>query len=228
MTELSLTQFDALYAHRHQSGNLKACVTAIADAERVPEPEFEWLWRAARLEHFRAMQGETAGETATARAHFRAGQAYAVRAEALRPQCVESVFWHGVCALEAGRLGGNVAAMAALGPAEKRIELASRLDETFHYAGPLRVLGRITQRKPLLLGGSLDRALAFYNSALQLAPDHSTTLLYQGDCQYWDKQPDAAKRTLHHLLTLPPAAGWQWETARDQEQARKMLAEWFR
>jgi len=227
MSALSIDEFDALYALRCQPKNVAECASEMARQEGRGDFGFEWLWRAARLEHFQAMQAEAGGDAGRARGHYRTGQAFAARAEALQPQAVEGVFWHGVCALEAGRLGGSVAALAALGAAEKRIELASRLDDSFHFAGPLRVLGRITQRKPLFLGGSLDRALAFYHSALQLAPDHSTTLLYQGDCQYWEKQPDAAKRTLRHLLALQPAPGWEWETARDQEQARKLLSEWF-
>ncbi len=38
--------------------------------------------------------------------------------------------------------------------------------------------------KPLLLGGSVDRAIEYYRRALQIAPHNSTTMLYYAEALF--------------------------------------------
>lgn len=63
-----------------------------------------------------------------------------------------------------------------------------RLPTTTHFAGPLRVWGKLMHQKPLLLGGSIDRALDIYRRALQIAPHNSTTLLYYAESLIADQR----------------------------------------
>ena len=218
---MTFAEFDALYAERHLPANVRALETALA-AHLRPD-DYGWNWRAARLDHFRAMQLQD-DNPAAARALFAHGAERAQVAQALQGDRVEGAFWAPTCALEAARLGGKLAAAAILGRAQKQLDRAARLDEAYHYAGPLRVLGRVTHLKPMLLGGSLDRALAFYERALQLAPGHSTTLLYYADALLDDNQPAQARRVLNGLVAAEPSPNWVWESARDRETARHWIA----
>ena len=217
-------EFDLFYARCHEDGALQECVSTIAAVLGSTPAAFDWLWRAAKLEHFQAMQAQEAGELPAAKAHFSSGAALARRAQELSPIQVEGVFWRGVCDLEAARLSGKLAAARTLGPAEKQVDRAARLDEAYHYAGPLRVLGRIAHLKPFLIGGSLDAALAYYNRALQIAPENSTTLLYCAEALIHDRQPAAARKRLHQILEGPALPDWVWETERD----RKFAQEWLK
>lgn len=222
---MTIAQFDELYTNRHQSDTLARCVSEIQTALAESET-FDWQWRAARLEHFRAMQAEATGQSEAARTHFHAGAGHATGAERAEGARVEGAFWRATCELEAARAEGTFAVARILGGAQKRLERACALDETFHYAGPLRVLGRLVQLKPLILGGNLDRALAFYDRALQIAPHHSTTLLYKADALLRDRQPAVARQTLQALLQAP-SRGWVWECERDQNIAREWLVSRF-
>ena len=219
---MTFAEFDALYAERHLPANLRALEAALA-AHLQPD-NYGWNWRAARLDHFRAMQLQTENP-GEARALFSHGAGCAQTAQGLEGDRVEAAFWAPTCALEAARLGGKLATAAILGRAQKQLDRAARLDEAYHYAGPLRVLGRVTHLKPLLLGGSLDRALAFYERALQLAPSHSTTLLYYADALLDDNQPAQARRVLNGLVAAEPSPGWVWESERDRALARRWIEE---
>lgn len=219
---MTTADFDFLYALRHQSEALVECARIL---EQTP-PEFEWAWRRARLEHFRAMQALEAGEPTAARSRFALGAAAANQAQQLDFSRVEGAFWSGVCELEAARLGGKLALMATLTRAQKAIGRAARSDEEFHFAGPLRVLGRITHHKPLVLGGLLDGALAFYERALQIAPRNSTNQLYFADALLADRQPVRAREALRAVLESD-SRDWKWETARDQKVAREWLGSRF-
>jgi predicted Zn-dependent protease len=169
------------------------------------------------------MQLWEAGDKTAAGAQYQQGEALAREAWALESVRVEGNFWRAVCGLEAAHARGAGASLLALGRAEKQMERAAAIDETYHYAGPKRVLGRITQVRPLLLGGSLTRALAFYERALQIAPDNSTTLLYYADALLYHKEPGPARRALKRILAQHPTSDWVWETARDQKTAEEWL-----
>ena len=215
---MNFSEFDALCAMRHQDEALGQCLGATRDPIG-----YDWLWRAARLQHFRAMQLLEAGDRHGALTAYMAGAKWAKLAELERHDEVEGVFWRAVCDLEVAQMQGKLAVGLALPAAEKRLDRACGLDEGYHYAGPVRILGRIYHLRPLVLGGNLDRALSFHHRSLQLYPDNSTNLIYMSDALLSDRQPNEARVHLRHLLGLPLLAGWVWETERDQKLAREWL-----
>lgn len=187
--------------------------------------EFAAFWQRARLRHFQAMQALERDETGEAQSLYAAGfeeGKRAIEADSIR---VEARFWAGVNRLEAARLQGSVAALAALPGALKDIERAEKLDETYHFAGPLRVQGRIMHHKPLLLGGSLDRAMAHFERALQVVPGNSTTLYYYAETLRADQRWKQLRAVLAQIIQAPRDEKWVWEQARDKERARKMVEE---
>lgn len=219
---MQFDEFDALYAKRHQLDNLREAQRLLT--ANLRDDNYNWLWRAARLDHFCAMQAlETSADEA--RALFTQGAERSHAAAQLEGDRVEAAFWAATCGLEAARLGGKLAAAAALGRAQKQLNRAAQIDETYHFAGPLRVLGRVTHLKPLILGGNLDYAIAFFERALQIAPDNSTTLLYYADALIADNQPGKARRALKQIIAAPALENWVWESERDRELARQMTAE---
>ncbi len=183
------------------------------------------LWRAARLQHFLAMQAQEKSDSAAALRHFSAGENAAQAAmNADLADEIGPLFWRAVCRLEVARLRGKVAALRVLAACERDLQRAEVIDETFHFAGALRVQGRITHRKPLILGGDLDRAMAFLKSALKLFPDNSTTQLYLAEVLLADKQRNKARRILHEIIGAPQNTSWRWEQERDKARARSLLA----
>ena len=218
---MTFAEFDALHAQRHEPMRLRELESAL-QTHYNPD-RYGWTWRAARLYHFRAMQAED--DPSQARALFARGAERARVGESLEGDRVEAAFWAATCGLEAARLSGKLAAAAALGRAQKQLNRAAQIDETYHFAGPLRVLGRVTHLKPLIMGGNLDYAVAFFERALQIAPTNSTTLLYYADALIADNQPAKARRTLKKIIEAPPLENWIWESERDRELARQMERE---
>ena len=219
---MDFAEFDALYAQRHQPETLREAERALA--ANLRDDSYGWQWRAARLDHFRAMQAlETSTEEARALFEQAARRGYC--AQSLQIDGVEGAFWSASCALEAARLSGKLAAGLALGRAQKQLNRAAQIDERYHFAGPLRVLGRVTHLKPLVLGGNLDYALAFFERALQISPDNSTTLLYYADALIADNQPGKARRALQQIIAAPALENWVWESERDRDLARQMIDE---
>lgn len=181
------------------------------------------LWRWARMSHFRAMQADEDKRQEEAIRHWEAGAHEAQSAIPLQPHRVEGHFWLGVNALEAARRRGAIAAARAVPKAAQSVERAMNIDEEYHFGGPLRVWARITHLKPLILGGSIDRALDIYRRALQVAPYNSTTLLYYSQCLLADQQKPLARTTLQSIIDAPDDPEWRWEQNRDRRLAQELI-----
>jgi len=219
---MTISEFDAFWEQRHKPEIFERCFEAAQTADN-----FDWQWRLARLAHFAGMQALEEGDNLSALEQFQIGKTVADLALVEKPKRVEASFWLATCELERARLRGPIAVASILNRCQKLLERASAIDETFHFAGPIRVLGRIVQLKPLMLGGSLDRAITFYERALQLFPRHSTTRLYLVDALLNDRQPKRAREEIQELLNNSDAHNWEWETERDQKTARMWLQSRF-
>lgn len=214
---------DELWRRRHQASECAAFDKKIQEA-LAAAPEYPVLWRASRLAHFRAMQSESAGQAGEALRFFEAARAHAQHAQEFNRHDVEGHFWVGVNSLEWSRRKGWMHAASTLRAAEAAIMRAMNQDETYHFAGPVRVAARIMHLKPLLLGGSLDRAIDTYRRALQIAPHNSTTLLYYSEALLADQQKKTAREVLHQIINAPDDADWLWEQVRDRLLAKEHLS----
>lgn len=217
---------DDNWQRRHEPDALQAVKEFFSLAAPDSDAEaYAWRWRRARLLHFLAMQAVVSNQDAPATQLFSESAAEAKQAMAVGKFGVEGQFWFGASALEAARRKGVMVMGAVFGAASKSIEQAMQIDEAYNFAGPVRVWGRIQQFKPLMLGGSLDRAIASYHRALQIAPDNSTSLLYYAEALWADRQPKPARAACEKILSDPDAPEWMWEQARDRPLAAKLLEE---
>jgi len=61
------------------------------------------------------------------------------------------------------------------------LKKAMSIDESYHGAGPLRVLARLDHKAPRILGGNRKRSRAFFDRALAIDPLNSVTLTYAAE-----------------------------------------------
>lgn len=215
---------DALWAQRHTATALADFESALVAALASDSQRTALLWRFARAKHFYAMQADEKNHPSAAARLFSEGATLAERALKTAPRNATTLFWAASCGLEAARARGVLTALRALPTARRRLECAAELDETFHYAGPLRVLGRLAHRTPSWLGGDLNEALVLYERALKHAPGHPTTLLYLAEALLDASRREEARKPLEEIVAAPQFPDWQWEQERDRRQARSLLA----
>lgn len=214
---------DELWKSRHKAENfadLGRLLDSHARETQELDARYELDWRRARCCHFTAMQ--CGADKKGARAHFERGADLAQWTLNDQPHRVEGHFWWAVNFLEAGQRGGRWPAYWALRGAKPHLETAARLDETFHFAGPLRVLGRIAHLAPPRLGGGLAAGQDYFERALAIG-DNSTTRLYFGELLAASGDELGAKAQFEAILEAPEDDDWIWEGARDRVLARAHL-----
>ncbi len=226
MSEMSFfnpVSLDESWQLRHKAAPVEQHESVLHGALPAP-PEYSTLWRLARMAHFKAMQSEQSGYRDETLRWFEIGKEHAQGAVESNRHEVEGHFWLGVNALEWSRRKGRIQTASSFRSAAAHIERAMNQNEEYHFAGPVRVWARITHLKPLILGGSIDRALDIYRRALQIAPHNSTTLIYYVEALLADQQKPLARQILHQIIDAPKDKDWLWEQARDRKIAQAHLA----
>lgn len=210
---------DELYQHRGQPESVRESVMVLSGA-RGGSDRYEVQWRLARALFFLGQQANT---RTSARHLHAAGIGAGERAVALNSERVEGHFWVGVNLALFAESGRSLRALRALRFARTELKRAAGINETYHSAGPLRVLGRLDHKAPKLLGGSLKRARQCFDRALAIAPSNSVTLLYAAELALDAGERDHARLFLQRILESSIDPDWEFEDNRDRELARSML-----
>lgn len=212
---------DELYHRRAEPGAVRESVMVLSGAHGGSD-RYEIQWRLARALFF---LGQQAGSRDSGRQLFAAGIAAGERAVALNDDRVEGHFWVGVNLALFAEANGGIRGLRALRWARLELKKAIRIDERYHAAGPLRVLGRITQKAPRLLGGSLERGRVLLDRALAIAPLNSVTLTYAAELAIENGDLEHASNLLKRIIDSPTDEEWEFEQSRDRKLARFLLKE---
>ena len=210
---------DELYRQRARPGMIRESVMVLSGA-RGGNERYEVQWRLSRAMFFLGQEADSKGARRQLHA---AGINAGERAIALNHERVEGHFWAGVnLALFAESQGGIRGARAMLW-ARSELKLAAKLNEDYHDAGPLRVLGRLEHKAPRLLGGSRNRSRQCFDRALCIAPENSVTRLYAAELAIDEGERDRAETLLKQIIESPVDPEWEFENRRDRKLARALL-----
>ncbi|MEK6289752.1 MAG: TRAP transporter TatT component family protein [Acidobacteriota bacterium] len=181
---------------------------------------YEVQWRLARALFF---LGQQAGSRDSGKQLYSAGIGAGERAIALNPERVEGHFWVGVNLSLFAEVDRGIRGARALRWARAELKRAAAISESYHDAGPLRVLGRLEHKAPRILGGSRKRSRELLERALEIAPSNSVTLTYAAELAIDNGERDRAASFLQQVIEHPIDAEWVFENKRDCDLARSLL-----
>lgn len=210
---------DELYHQRAEPGAVRESVMVLSGALGGTD-RYEVQWRLARALFF---LGQQAGSREPGRQLYAAGISAGERAVALNDARVDGHFWVGVNLALFAQTNGGIRGVRALRWARLELKRAIELDERYHGAGPLRVLGRLHHKAPRILGGNRKRGRELLDRALAIAPSNSVTLIYAAELAIENGERDRASDFLRQLIESPIDAEWEFEDSRDRELARSLL-----
>ena len=215
----AVSRADELYEQRARPEAVRESVMVLSGA-RGGVNLFQVQWRLARAMFFLGQQADSPSEK---RQLYSSAADAGARAIALNPERVEGHFWAGVnLALYAENARAPRGVRAIL-RARSELERAVAISESYHDAGPLRVLARLEHKVPRLLGGNRKKSRAYFDRALAIARN-SVTLLYAAELALDEGEQERAARLLEEIIALPSDPEWQFENSRDREIARSLLA----
>lgn len=212
---------DELYRHRGVVGPVKESLGLLNEASSNP-PAFEIEWRLSRACFFLGQESES---VTAAKTHHLNGIDAGARAVSGSDERVEGHFWLGVNLGLAAALSRSVTALRLVLRARAELKKAVAIDETYHGAGPLRVLARLGHQAPSWLAGGKRESRANYERAIAIAPANTVTRVYFAELLLDLGDATRAREQLELLLALPLDPEWAFEGERDKQLAEGMLNE---
>lgn len=164
-----LAESDRLYFRRDRPGNLEGALDLLDAALQARPDDAEALWRRGRC---LVRRGESHPRKAERLADFRAAEKDLGRAVALSSAGAEAHFWLGVSLGRRGETQGILKSLFLVKPIRRELQATLRLDPG--HGGAHRVLGEILWQLPGFAGGDKKKALAEFEAAVRLNPDHSS------------------------------------------------------
>jgi len=208
---------DALYAKRSEIENVRQSVELL---ESPASTSYQAAWRLGRSLFF---LGQEAKSQEQARAYFAEGIRASVRAAKLQPELVEGNFWLGVNLALMAQTERQFRAFRYAMRAKKALRRAARIDPGYHAAGPLRVLGRLLDKLPRILGGGHKRARAIFEKALQIAPENTVTKMYFAELLMDAGEQALARLQFEAIINAKQDPAWDFEIKRDRKIAMEKM-----
>ena len=210
---------DELYYHRAQPGAVRESVMVLSGAHGASD-RYELQWRLARAFFF---LGQESGSRDSSVELYSTGIAAGERAVALNSERVEGHFWVGVNLTLFAEIKRGIRGVRALRWARKELTKAVSISESYHDAGPLRVLGRLMHKAPRILGGNMKMSREYFERALVLAPSNTVTLIYAAELAMETGDRDRASALLQRVVDSSIDHAWEFEINRDRATAHSLL-----
>jgi uncharacterized protein (TIGR02996 family) len=215
----TIRRADELYSKRQQVENVRTNVELLQSvAQKVSEYEVDW-----RLGRAFFFLGQQAPEPATASLYYSHGIASCRRAASEAGGRVEGHFWLGVNLALSAQAKRSFRGIQLALEARRELKRALAIDESYHGAGPLRVLARLEHKVPTLLGGGKPLARRHYERAIAIAPENTVTRIFFADLLLEMGDRNRAREQLEFVRSVKEDPDWTFEIGRDKELADHML-----
>ncbi|MBI5366608.1 MAG: tetratricopeptide repeat protein [Planctomycetes bacterium] len=219
--EKAMKAGDELYAKRDQGGNAQKAVEEYQKALGINEKLVDAYWKIGKCYYW---IGEQESDSGKKQAAFREGIDMVKLGVQLDEKSAACHFWLGVLYGKFGEAKGIAQSLDLVDPIKQEMETVRKLDEKFEGAGCWRVLGRLNYKLPSIKGGDLQKSLEYLKKACEMGPHNLLNHLYYAEALKRDGQKDEARKQAEWVMKATPEAGWVPEGKKQQDDARKLIA----
>jgi hypothetical protein len=217
--EATVASLEATWDKR--SGMHSALVAFLKSKPRTGD-DFDVLWRMSRLAYYVGFFVLAPESRKDERADiFKLGVETGDRARKLQPGRVEGHYWYAISQGGLGIAKGIMASLSAAEPMRDALDEAVKLDAKYHFAGPLRVRGRLYFKLPggFLSFGDNKKAYADLKKAVEYGPECKLNYIYLAEVTRKFEGDAAAMKLLETAKKLPDVVGDEEEAGYAKELA---------
>ncbi|MEY3903206.1 MAG: hypothetical protein RL189_2512 [Pseudomonadota bacterium] len=210
--ESNVKSLDAAWNVRHE---MHAKIVEFLKKKPALPEDYEVLWRLSRLSYYGGFFALPSGSVSTEKMEiFQVGSEAGDKARKLASGRVEGHYWYAVTLGGWGIAKGILNALSAAKPMRDALTEAIKIDPKYHFAGPLRVRGRLYNKLPGVVSiGDNKLAMEDLKKAVSLAPESKLNHIYLSEVQSKIQSKADALKTLEFAKTLPDVVGVAEESA---------------
>ena len=210
---------DALFSYGEDTARDLQALATLTRVLVTDAHNYQVLWRAARAYY---QVGDDAS-TSEKQRYFERGIDMGQRAVAQQPASVEGHFWLAANYGGLSEIQGIWQAFQMVKKVRTEMETALRLQPDYEDGSAYRALGEIARQLPGVLGGSLKRAIAYFEQGLRVAPQNMGLKLALAKAYLEAGQRQTSQRLLTEILQMPVRLGRAHADRQTQDRARQLL-----
>lgn len=182
-------------------------------------------WGYGLLSEINYWLGEYAGDAADKLAFFEEGVACGEAGVGINEDSLEANFWLAVNSGSFGQEKGIMQSLAMIAPIKEAAERAARIDESYFYGGPWRVLGRLYHKAPgfPFSVGSTKKAIECLEKAVALGPKFFLNRLFLAEAYLSNRDKAKARAQLEWIRSAPLNKNHEREDEDYKSQAESLL-----
>ena len=210
---------DVLFSYGEDTARDLQALATLTRALVTDAHNYQVLWRAARAYY---QVGDDASDREKQR-YFERGIEMGQRAVAQQPAGVEGHFWLAANYGGLSEIRGIWQAFQMVKRVRTEMETALRLQPDYEDGSAYRALGEIARQLPGVLGGNLQRAIAYFEQGLRVAPQNMGLKLALARAYLEAGQREASQRLLAEILQMPVRPARAQADRHTQDKARQLL-----
>jgi hypothetical protein len=210
--EANVKSLDAAWNVRHE---VQSKIVEFLKKKPALSDDYEVLWRISRLSYYGGFFSLPKGASSEEKMEiFQVGVDAGEKARRLSSARVEGHYWYAVTLGGWGIAKGILNALTSAKVMREALNEAVKIDPKYHFAGPLRVRGRLYNKLPGVISfGDNKLAMEDLKRAVELAPESKLNHIYLSEVQNKLTGKVEALKTLDFAKTLPDVVGVAEESA---------------
>ncbi len=213
---------DKLWSNRQNPEGEQEIIQFMQSEVEVPN-DFDISWKVARLVYFSgnfSLMQKLSNDKKIK--FFKYGYTAGLTAKKLEPKRVEGYYWYAVNLGSYGLIKGIFSALRNARSGRDALLEAAKIDATYQWCGPLRILGKYYQEVPggIISFGDKKIAQEYFEKAIQTCPNFRLNTIYLGILKKKEGEKSLALELFKKAQTLPNLDG-----KNEEERYAKELAE---
>ncbi len=223
--EQAINQAEELYQQREDLDKVREAVKTLEKARDMNNRNFEVEWKYARFSYFLGSR-KTISENEAAEV-LKKGLSAAKIAKRLEPNKPEGHFWYGAILGEQAKQNPVTVGVTSIDDIRDAMNKVIEIEPAYQGASAYDALGQLEMGTRNLGGGSAERAVEYYEKALELEKENAYIYLHLAEAYLAVDKDAEAKKMIEKVLNLKPNPDYLPEYKEAEAEAKKLLESKF-
>jgi tetratricopeptide (TPR) repeat protein len=219
-----LIRAESLFAEREDIRKLRDAVNTLGAARNPDLRNYEVEWKFAKYSYF---LGKVEPMEKDAIAAFEKGRDAGKIASRVDPSKADGHFWFGANLGELGRISPVTVGIKSVDDIREAMTASIAIEPNYQNGSAYDGLGQLEMATRTLKGGTIEKAIEYYEKGLELSPENANLRLHLAEAYLAARKDAAARKQLNALFALSPNPAYEVEHKIAVEKGKALISKNF-
>lgn len=195
----SVSAAERLFSERTDIEKLRSAIETLASARNPDQRNYEVEWKFAKYSYFLGKAERTESDAIKA---FEKGRDAGKIASRVGPNKSDGHFWYGANLGELSRISPVTVGIKSVDDIRESMNAVIAIEPNYQNGSAYDGLGQLEMATRTLKGGTVEKAIEFYEKGIELSPDNANLRLHLAEAYLAAKNDAQAKKHLSALFGL--------------------------